>query len=116
MTDVDYLIREQYRCFRCGKPLNGTTPFNVHHRLFKGSGGGDECTNRIVLCGFGNNLMDANGAEWCHGWVHHHKKEAMASGWAISRHSKADPAEISVLHHERGFVLLTPDFTYGEAA
>jgi hypothetical protein len=106
---MDCLVRDGYRCFRCGKPLASSGQWNCHHRLFDGDGGPDTAENRITLCGFGNILHDADGNELCHGWVHHHKKTAMPDGWAISKHATQPPELIPVRHWERGMVLLTAD-------
>lgn len=104
------LERDDWRCFRCGRIVL-SLDHNCHHRMYAGSGGPDTPENRITLCGFGNNRRDANGREWCHGWVHHNKTEAMASGWAISRHELRPIETIPVVHWMLGAVLL--DGHYG---
>jgi hypothetical protein len=115
---LDVMARDGYQCFRCGMALApGGRLSNCHHRLLK-SGGVviDGPQNRITLCGFGNNLSDADGVELCHGWVHHHSAEARANGWIISRHATQPPELIPVLHHRRGLVLLTADYQIKEVA
>lgn len=103
---LDCLVRDEYRCFRCGtlKP-----PFNCHHRLTAALGP-DGSENRISLCGFGNNLRGPDGKEWCHGWVHQNSKAARAEGWIISRHATEPPEAIPVRHWRDGMVLLTTDY------
>jgi hypothetical protein len=111
------LVRDDGRCFRCGRIITSAVPSNCHHRL-GGGHGTDDPQNRITLCGFGNNLRDANGREWCHGWVHQNGKAARADecGWIISKHDKRSPEEIPVRHWSRGMVLLTADYQIEDAA
>jgi hypothetical protein len=90
-------------------------PSNCHHRL-GGGHGPDSCENRITLCGFGNNLRDADGVTWCHGWVHQNGRAARSEGWIISQHDQRSPEEIPVRHHFLGLVLLTTDYRIEEAA
>ena len=59
-------------CAICGR----TRPLNQHHVVRRGAGalyrGGVEVPKpTITLCGFGNNLRDADGRYWCHGLAHH---------------------------------------------
>jgi hypothetical protein len=110
---LDVLVRDEYRCFRCGKPINIRRPGNCHHRL-SAALGTDEPQNRITLCGFGNNLSDADGNQWCHGFVHQNGREARApeNGWIISRHDERPPETIPVRHWQRGLVLLTADYQF----
>lgn len=106
-TSLGCLVRDGYRCFRCGKPLQPGQG-NCHHRL-SAALGPDTLDNRITLCGFGNHLSDANGNELCHGWCHQNGREARANGWIVSRHSTLPPAETPVLHWRAGLVLLAAD-------
>lgn len=100
------LVREGGQCFRCGTDRG---PFNCHHRL--GSGlGPDTPENRLTLCGFGNNLRDADGRVWCHGWVHQNSARARSpeNGWIISRYDPRPPQQVPVRHHALGLVYVTP--------
>lgn len=60
------------RCAVCGRAY----PLEQHHIVRRGAGKLYDGTGReiekptITLCGFGNNLMDANGREYCHGLAH----------------------------------------------
>lgn len=62
------------RCEVCGRRY----PLNQHHIVFRSQGQlHDPEGNRmpkptITLCGFGNNLRDAEGRYYCHGMAHHH--------------------------------------------
>lgn len=81
MTDtLDRLYRPLMRspsirlghCAICGRPA----PLEQHHMVFRSAGklyrGGAEVPKpTITLCGFGNNLRDADGRYWCHGLAHH---------------------------------------------
>lgn len=106
-TELDCLMRDGYRCFRCGRPL-ANFPHNCHHRLTAGLGP-DTPENRISLCGFGNNLRNADGVTLCHGFAHQNGTLARAEGWIISRHAKEPPELIPVRHWQLGMVLLTAD-------
>jgi hypothetical protein len=71
-----------------------------HHRR-----PGDTSDNRpsakVLVCGFGNNLRDADGRWWCHGRAHQ-RREAFGDprGLIVSRHGTA------------GTTLLRPVFYY----
>lgn len=59
-------------CAICGRPA----PLNQHHMVFRSAGtlqrGGREVPKpTLTLCGYGNNLRDANGRYYCHGLAHH---------------------------------------------
>lgn len=59
-------------CAICGRP----GPLNQHHMVRRGAGalyrGGVEVPKpTITLCGYGNNLRDADGRYYCHGLAHH---------------------------------------------
>jgi hypothetical protein len=103
------LVRDEGRCFRCGRVITSGVPSNCHHRL-GGGHGTNACPNRITLCGFGNNLHDADGNEWCHGFVHQRSGTARENGWIISKYDKRPPEEIPVRHWRLGMVLLTADY------
>lgn len=58
-------------CAVCGRPR----PLERHHIVRRSAGrlyrGGVEVPKpTIVLCGFGNNLSDADGRPYCHGLAH----------------------------------------------
>lgn len=59
-------------CAVCGRP----SPLNRHHVVRRGAGalydeGGREVDKpTVTLCGFGNNLADADGRLYCHGLAH----------------------------------------------
>ena len=59
-------------CAICGRP----TPLNNHHMVFRSAGelikDGKKLEKPLItLCGFGNNLKDADGRYYCHGLAHH---------------------------------------------
>lgn len=59
-------------CAVCGRPA----PLEQHHMVFRSAGSlrkaGHELPKpTITLCGFGNNLRDADGRYYCHGLAHH---------------------------------------------
>lgn len=59
-------------CAVCGRPH----PLEQHHVVFRSAGtayGEDGCElvkPTVTLCGFGNNLRDADGRYYCHGLAH----------------------------------------------
>lgn len=53
------------RCAVCGR----TSPVEEHHVVKRSQGGKDGPT--VMLCGFGNNLKDADGRFYCHGRAEH---------------------------------------------
>lgn len=59
-------------CAVCGR----THPIEQHHVVFRSSGkaygddGRELVKPTITLCGFGNNLRDADGRYYCHGLAH----------------------------------------------
>ena len=60
------------RCFICGRH----EPLDEHHIVWRSWGQlvrDGRCLPKptITLCGFGNNLQDANGRMYCHGLAHH---------------------------------------------
>ena len=59
------------RCPVCGR----AAPQEQHHPVRRGAGrlfrdGREVPKPTITLCGFGNNLRDADGREYCHGLAH----------------------------------------------
>ena len=59
------------RCAVCGR----WRPLEQHHMVRRGAGklyrGGAEVEKpTVTLCGFGNNLADADGRPFCHGLAH----------------------------------------------
>lgn len=64
---------ERPYCAICGRPH----PLEQHHMVFRSAGelfdehGRKMRKPTITLCGFGNNLMDADGRPYCHGLAHH---------------------------------------------
>lgn len=65
------------RMARCA--VRGRTwPLEQHHVVFRSAGkmfveGREIEKPTITLCGFGNNLQDADGLEYCHGLAHHRR-------------------------------------------
>ena len=62
------------RCAVCGR----TWPLEQQHVVFRSAGkmfveGREIEKPTITLCGFGNNLQDADGREYCHGLAHHRR-------------------------------------------
>lgn len=62
------------RCAVCGR----TWPLEQHHVVFRSAGkmfveGREIEKPTITLCGFGNNLQDADGREYCHGLAYHRR-------------------------------------------
>lgn len=97
-VEADALERDGGRCFRCGTVVLSVSR-SCHHRKLRSGGGPDSLENRITLCG--------SGTTGCHGYVHHHPREARESGFIVSRY--AEPGEAPVLHHQLGWVFLVPD-------
>lgn len=53
-------------------------PLEQHHIVKRSAGklyrdGGEIKKPTVTLCGFGNNLQDADGHEYCHGLAHHNR-------------------------------------------
>lgn len=63
------------RCPLCGRRY----PLNQHHIVRRGAGKMFDDSGReiekptVTLCGFGNNLQDADGRPYCHGLAHHNR-------------------------------------------
>lgn len=63
-------VRTPY-CAVCGR----VQPLNQHHVVRRGAGkmyrdGREVGKPTVTLCGFGNNLHDSEGREYCHGLAH----------------------------------------------
>lgn len=81
-------------CCVCGK----TTPIERHHPVRRGAGkaydenGTELAKPTITLCGFGNNLKDSNGVEYCHGLAHanrlHFKWDEEIKWWRFALFSE----------------------------
>lgn len=62
-------------CAVCGRSF----PIEQHHIVRRGAGKLYDETGKevekptITLCGFGNNLKDADNREYCHGLAHHNR-------------------------------------------
>ena len=61
-------------CPVCGR----SHPLEQHHPVRRGAGklyreGREVAKPTITLCGFGSNLMDADGRPYCHGLAHHNR-------------------------------------------
>lgn len=90
------LIRDRYRCVRCGSDL-ANCRYSVHHRKLRSQGGTDDLPNVILLCG--------SGTDGCHHLVHSRRKEVgEPGGYIVPRHE--DPAAVPVVYHRRGATLL----------
>lgn len=91
---ANVVVREDGRCFRCGKQVaiyEGETyhdlpvvkrvaEFSIHHRKPRGMGGSNSLDinifpNLILLCG--------TGTTGCHGWVESHREQAYKEGLLI---------------------------------
>ena len=86
--------RDQQRCVRCGRVIRGFG--SRHHRKFRSRGGGDEVSNRVLLCG--------SGTTGCHGLVHANPKDARVLGLAVA--SWEDSRLIPIRHALYGDVWL----------
>lgn len=89
------LIRDDYSCVRCNRPVMGGD-YSLHHRRPRGMGGSkradtDLAGNLITLCG--------SGTTGCHGWVESHRSEA--SGWGYIVPQNAVPASIPVRYGDQ---------------
>ena len=91
-------------CALCGLVIweNGSR----HHRLLRSRGGGDEISNRVLLCG--------SGTTGCHGWVHANPAEATDLGFMVP--TGVQPAAHPIRHSLYGWVLLHDDGTASGAA
>ncbi len=89
-TRVIVLIRDGYRCARCGDPAGpGIAPYSLQHRVARGVGGDSSVQNLILLCG--------TAVTGCHGEVESRSDEHdQAAGWRLE--SWQDPAAEGVLY------------------
>lgn len=90
------LLRDKYRCVRCGKDVM-SRPYSVHHRKLRSQGGTDDLANLITLCG--------HGTTGCHYLVHSQRKSHGEPGGYVVP-SWADPTEVGVVYHPNRFVML----------
>lgn len=72
-------------CAICGRPY----PLEQHHMVLRSAGklfrhGSEVPKPTLTLCGFGNNLRDADGRYYCHGLAHH---RMLHFRWAPARAS-----------------------------
>ena len=84
------------RCAVCGR----WQPLNQHHMVRRGAGtiwrrGIEVPKPTITLCGFGNNLADADGRPYCHGLAHANRLHfrwvpSDAVGGTFGRYSRQD--------------------------
>lgn len=71
LMDIDSIETEV--CAICGRP----SPIERHHIVWRSQGklydenGKERPKPTITICGFGNNLRDADGVVYCHGAIHH---------------------------------------------
>lgn len=68
--------RDQGRCVRCGRHLEGIQA-SLHHRIL-GNRTDNRPSNLIWLCG--------SGTTGCHLWVHANGTASRDAGWIVSRH------------------------------
>jgi len=96
--------RDGPRCRRCGKDLHGQSA-SKHHRKLKGRKTPvrewDLVENIVVLCG--------SGTTGCHGWAHHNRTEAAATGWVVA--SWDTPADVALVDTRGQRFTLTPEGT-----
>jgi hypothetical protein len=89
------LLRDNFRCVRCGVLLLSAEGRSVHHLLNRSQGGKDAASNLILLCG--------SGTTGCHGWVTEHPRQARdEGGWARRSRGPLLPDEIPVLYAQEG--------------
>lgn len=87
------LLRDGWRCIRCGEDIGGTRgwDWSLHHRRGRdGKPDSHEPQNLITVCGAGN-------VDRCHGFIHQHRGEAQENGWWLSRVAGADPLRYGIL-------------------
>lgn len=106
-TVMVVLHRQDYRCVRCGAPIEGQRglDWSAHHRRPRGAGGSrrpdtDAAVNILVVCG--------HGASGCHGYIESRRTEAFDNGWLVRQ--GVDPATVAVLvDHESRWTYCTED-------
>lgn len=89
--------RDDQRCVRCGRHIDGGSR---HHRKLRSQGGPHAVENLILLCG--------SGTTGCHGWTHHNVAQARMHGLIVP--SWQEPDETPVLTW-KGWLLLLNDGT-----
>lgn len=99
------LRRDDWRCARCGAPLNGIA-FSLHHRRLRSHpfAGLHKPSNLVCLCG--------SGTTGCHGWVHANPELAYSHGYLV--HAWDDPRKVPVDHYKWGKCYLWSDGTIGD--
>lgn len=100
------MLRAGWCCERCGLGIHAGVEFSVHHRLPRGRGGRNVLSNLVLLCG--------SGVTGCHGQVESQRTAAYDTGWLVE--TGISPAAKPALVINRGYVFLTDDGTYLEAA
>lgn len=96
-------------CELCGEPVEGErgVGWALHHRRFRDGRPDSHSPQNLLL------VHGASNTDSCHGRIHGNKTEAMANGWAITRHGNADPlTEPVLIDGGRRKVLLTADGGY----
>jgi hypothetical protein len=98
------LARDGYQCVRCGKPCGpGVGEHSLQHRRARGTGGGSEVPNLILLCG--------SATTGCHAEVERRGAHDNAAGYWLN--SWQDPATEGVMYaseHGSGITMwLLPD-------
>ena len=94
------VLFEDPTCEVCGWVLIGERglAWSVHHRRFRDGRPDSHLPQNLLV------VHGASNVDRCHGRIHGDKREAIANGWAISRHGAADPLDVPVLT-ARGWVL-----------
>lgn len=89
------LVRHDYRCARCGEPIQGErgVDWSMQHRRPRGMGG-----SRWEYINSPANLIPVSGSgtTGCHGHMEKHRAEALTYGWLLPK-STVDPALHPVL-------------------
>lgn len=87
-AELAALERDDMRCRRCGRGLEGTWQlWSVHHRLPRSAASKaavDVVANLVLVCGSGTSPD-------CHWWIHQHPTESYDTGWLIRRGGTAPP-------------------------
>lgn len=90
------LERDHYSCVRCGRNITGQ-PMSIHHRRLRSHPFPElhDTANLITLCG--------TGTTGCHGWIHHHPKDAYTNGWLV--HSWDTPDNVAAQYPDGLYIL-----------
>ena len=88
-------------CVVCGR----TYPLNQHHIVRRSAGklyrnGMALPKPTVTLCGFGNNLRDADGRPYCHGLAHHGMLHFRWTGSVALKGSAMEPYDVNGGHLE----------------